>query len=219
LKDADLNTHETESGKRIVMVVDDDDVVRQSLVRLLQSADYQIRSYASAETFLAAPLPDQPACLILDMKLPDSSGLDVVETMAKAGATVPVICITGYGSIPMSVQAMKAGAVEFLTKPVPADTLLKAVQDAIARDESNLEMRSQLAGLRQRYESLTSRERQVFELAAGGLLNKQIASSLGVSEITAKVHKRNVMEKMQTRTLADLVRVAERLDAVQMKTR
>ena len=196
------------------MVVDDDDVVRQSLVRLLQSADYDIRSYASAETFLAAPLPDQPACLILDMKLPDSSGLDVIETLAKRDMLVPVIVITGYGSIPMSVQAMKAGAVEFLTKPVLADTLLQAVEDALAKDVVNLHARTQLQAFRRRYESLTSRERQVFALAVNGLLNKQIASELGVSEITAKVHKRNVMEKMQTRTVADLVRIAERLQIV-----
>jgi FixJ family two-component response regulator len=206
-----LSTRETVSGQRLVIIVDDDEVVRQSLVRLLQSADYRVRSHASAQDFLAAPLPEQPACLLLDMKLQDSSGLDVVETMAKRGATLPVIFITGYGSIPMSVQAMKAGAVEFLTKPVTADTLLKAVDDALARDERNFETRSQLMDFRQRYESLTSREREVFGLAVNGLLIKQIASELGVSEITAKVHKRNVMGKMQTRTLADLVRIAERL--------
>lgn len=201
------------------MVVDDDAVVRQSLVRLLESADYAIRSYASAQAFLDDPLPDEPACLILDMKLPDSSGLDVIETLAKRDAMVPVIFITGHGSIPMSVQAMKAGAVEFLTKPVLADTLLNAVEDALARDEINFQTRVQHKAFRQRYESLTSRERQVFQLAVSGLLIKQIASELGVSEITAKVHKRNVMDKMQTRTVADLVRVAERLQIVEEKKR
>ena len=202
-----------------VLVVDDDDAVRSALVRLLESDGHSVRAFASAGAFLAQPLPNVPACLLLDMKMPDATGLEVLEALAGKAAALPVIVITGFGSIPLTVQAMKAGAIEFLTKPVAPDTLLKAVRAALASDEKNLAARQQLATLRQRHDSLTPREREVLELVIGGLLNKQVAMALGVSEIMAKVHKRKVMDKMQARSLPDLVRVAERLHIVKSQSR
>lgn len=205
--------------EQIVFVVDDDDSVRQSLVRLLRSDGHAVKDFSSAEAFLNEPLPGVPACLILDMKMPTSSGFDVIEALARKGTMLPVIFITGYGSIPMTVRAMKAGAREFLTKPICSDELLAAVHDALKDAEQNLQSRSELAEFTLRYATLTPREREVLGLAIGGLLNKQIAMELDISEITVKVHKHKVMEKMQTKSLADLVRVAERLHIVKVKSR
>lgn len=205
--------------KQMVLVVDDDDAVRRALVSLLTAEGHGVREFGSASAFYQAPLPDVPACLILDMKMPGIGGLEVVSELKRKGMTIPVIFITGHGSIPLSVQAMKAGAMEFLTKPVAPDDLLRAVCDALAVDEANFASRHELAELRQRHASLTPRERETMELVIGGLLNKQVADELGVSEIMAKTHKRKVMEKMQARSLPDLVRGAERLQIVKAKSR
>lgn len=211
-----------ETSKQMVFVVDDDDAVRRSLVRLLASEGYTVLDFASACAFLehaANALPALPACLILDMKMPGMGGFDVVEALAARGSLMPVIFVTGFGSIPLTVQAMKAGALEFLTKPVAPEQLLKAVADALAADAVNCSARSALAELRRRHDSLTPREREVLELIIGGLLNKQVAEELGVSEIMAKVHKRKVMEKMQARSLPDLVRDAHSLQIIKTRSR
>ena len=204
---------------QIVYVVDDDASVRRSLVSLLESEAYQVVDFASAREFLAHPLSPQPTCLILDMNMPVADGFEVAETLHNNGYTLPIIFLTGFGTIPMSVKAMKAGAHEFLTKPVMADQLLHAVAEGLQLAEKNLTQAQEQQALRQRHQSLTPRECEVLELAIGGLLNKQIANALGVSEITAKVHKRRVMEKMQARSLADLVRAAERLHILKSQSR
>ncbi|MFL9923055.1 response regulator [Herbaspirillum lusitanum] len=205
--------------ERIVFVVDDDDKVRESLTRLLSSAGYTVQGFSSAGLFLSASLPALPCCLILDMKMPGSNGFDVVATLEKRGDALPVIFISGYGTIPATVQAMKAGAREFFTKPVRSDQLLCAVEEALNAAQKNLASRTEHAASTLRLEKLTPREREVLELAIGGLLNKQIATELGISEITVKVHKRRVMDKMQTRSLADLVRAAERLHIASTRSR
>jgi len=197
--------------QRLVFVVDDDDRVRLSSARLLQSAGYDVRDFASGEAFLQHALPQTPTCLILDMKMPNSSGFDVVDALAQRGEVIPVIVLTGHGSIPMTVRAMKAGVREFLTKPVAPESLLAAVEEALVFDQQSHDTRRELAALAVRYRSLTPRERDIFLHAAGGLLTKQIAAELGISEITVKVHKRKVMEKMHAKSVADLGRSAERL--------
>ena len=194
-----------------VYVVDDDGMVRTALLRLLASAGLKARGFASADEFLRESLPDTPCCVLLDMKMPGSDGFEVVRRLEQRGDAIPVIFISGYGTIPATVQAMKAGAHEFLTKPIQDERLLRAVQDALAIAGRDLHQRVEQAASTSRLETLTPREREVLELAIGGLLNKQIATELGISEITVKVHKRRVMDKMQTKTLADLVRAAERL--------
>ncbi len=194
-----------------VFVVDDDGMVRTALLRLLASANLNARGFASADAFLREPLPAQPCCLLLDMKMPGADGFEVVRRLEQRGDAIPVIFISGYGTIPTTVLAMKAGAHEFLTKPIEDERLLGAVRDALAIADRQLGMRTEHAASTSRLETLTPREREVLELAIGGLLNKQIATELGISEITVKVHKRRVMDKMQTKTLADLVRAAERL--------
>lgn len=208
-----------EAMAHMVFVVDDDDAVRHALVRLLQSDGYAVTAFSCAARFLEHAVPALPCCLVLDMAMPELSGFEVVEAMTRRDALIPVIFVTGHGSIPLSVRAMKAGAMEFLTKPVDPDELLRAVADALAVDLNRLERRRELSELRQRHDSLTPREREVLALLIGGLLNKQVAVALGVSEITAKVHKQKVMKKMQTRSLADLARVAERLHIVKSMSR
>ncbi|MBV8625499.1 MAG: response regulator transcription factor, partial [Herbaspirillum sp.] len=196
--------------ERTVFVVDDDGMVRTALLRLLASASLAARGFASAQEFLQAPLPAAPCCLLLDMQMPGSDGFEVVRQLEQRGDNLPVIFISGYATIPATVQAMKAGAHEFLTKPIQDERLLGAVGEALEIAERQLLARVEHATSTSRLETLTPREREVLELAIGGLLNKQIATELGISEITVKVHKRRVMDKMQTRTLADLVRTAER---------
>jgi FixJ family two-component response regulator len=205
--------------ERIVFVVDDDDKVRESLVRLLSSAGYAARGFPSASLFFGTPLPTSPCCLILDMKMPVLNGFDVVKKLEEKGDAIPVIFISGYGTIPVTVQAMKAGARDFFTKPIHSDQLLNAVEEALDAAEKNLASRTEHAASTIRLEKLTPREREVLELAIGGLLNKQIATELGISEITAKVHKRRVMDKMEAKTLADLVRAAERLQIPRARSR
>jgi len=203
----------------LVFVVDDDAAVRASLVSLLESDGYRVQPFACARTFLATPLPLAPTCLILDMHMPAFDGMDVVAELARLEAGIPVIFLTGFGSIPMSVQAIKAGATEFLTKPVQPEQLLDAVRAALASDRAALGQRRDLAALRQRLASLTPRERETMELVIGGLLNKQVADAMGISEIMAKTHKRKVMEKMAARSLPDLVRDCERLQIASRRHR
>lgn len=203
----------------LVIVVEDEDQVRSALVRLLHSAGYTVRDFSSGTDFLHSTMPDTPACLLLDMQMPDTTGMEVIEQLTSQEASMPVIFITGYGSIPLSVQAMKLGAREFLTKPVCPDTLLAAVADALASDQANLQHRVEQSELTARYNLLTPREQQVLEFIIGGLLIKQIAAELAVSEITIKVHKKQIMNKMRTKSIADLVRITERLHIAQARGR
>ncbi|GAB57993.1 response regulator transcription factor [Rheinheimera nanhaiensis] len=203
----------------LVMVVEDEAPVRAALVRLLQSADYKVRDFASGRDFLCSDMPQAPACLLLDMQMPDITGMDILEQLTDKDARMPVIFITGHGSIPLSVQAMKLGAREFLTKPVNPDELLAAVNEALASDQANLQLRLEQNELTTRYNSLTPREQQVLEFIIGGLLIKQIAAELEVSEITIKVHKRQIMDKMRTKSITDLVRITERLHIAQARGR
>lgn len=203
----------------VVFVVDDDDAVRASVLNLLAAEGFEARGFAAGAAFVGAARPDTAACLVCDMKMPDLGGLDVAAEMARQGSDIPIIFMTGFGSIPMTVQAMKAGAIEFLTKPVAPEELLRAVRDALRADEANLAARRETAQLRERLASLTPRERETMELVIGGLLNKQVADALGVSEIMAKTHKRKVMDKMGARSLPDLVRFAERLQIARARSR
>jgi FixJ family two-component response regulator len=204
---------------RMVMVVDDDAAVRAGLEHLLEAEGYAVRAFADAADFLVQPAPTVPSCLILDMHMPQLDGMGVLQHMAARHLALPVIFLTGHGTIPLSVAAMKAGANEFLTKPVDPDALLAAVGEALASDARRIAQRRDADELARRHAQLTPREREVFGLAIGGLLNKQIADEMGISEIMAKVHKRNLMQKMQTRTLAELVRMAEKLGIESVRRR
>jgi FixJ family two-component response regulator len=195
----------------IVFVIDDDPAICRASARLIQSVGLTVQTFGSAQEFLSSPRPDAPACLVLDVRLPGLSGLDLQRALAEAQVHVPIIFITGHGDIPMSVQAMKAGAVEFLTKPFRDQVLLDAIQDALARAREARQQRADIDHLRQRYASLTPREREVMHLVVTGLLNKQIAAELGTAEQTIKLHRRQVMQKMQVVSLADLVRMVEKL--------
>jgi len=198
-------------GAAVVFVVDDSLAVREAVTSLLGSVGLRVQTFGSARDFLGHPRPDGPACLVLDVRLPGLSGLDLQRELADTGSAIPIVFITGHADIPMSVQAMKAGATEFLTKPFRDQQLLDAVQAAIERDGEQRARMAEIARLRNRYESLTPREREVLTLVVAGLLNKQIASRLGTSEITVKAHRHQVMHKMKANTVVDLVRTFQRL--------
>jgi FixJ family two-component response regulator len=199
----------------IVHVVDDDQSVRSSLVRLLRLSGFEARAYRSAGEFLLGSRREGPGCIVLDVSMPGPSGLELHEALMKQGDTTPVVFLSGRGDIPMTVRAMKGGAVDFLTKPVKSADLLGAVRAALARDAENRERGAHLSSLRARHESLTEREREVFAHVTEGRLNKQIAAELGTSERTIKAHRARVMQKMEVRTVAELIRAADGLKAVQ----
>jgi FixJ family two-component response regulator len=195
----------------VVHIVDDDDDVRQATARLLRAAGYAVQSYASAAEFMAKMPIAEPGCVVLDVQLPGPSGLQLHEALARAADELPVVFVTGHGDIPMSVRAIKAGAVDFLTKPVPREALLTAVAQALARDVTAREARAHRREVQARYNRLTPREREVFAHLIGGQLNKQVAFDLGTAERTIKAHRHSVMEKLEAESIADLIGVAAEL--------
>jgi FixJ family two-component response regulator len=202
---------ESRQSKAVIAVVDDDPSVRQGLQRLIRSLGWKAETFASAQEFLARPPTYAPSCLVLDLYLPGLSGLDLQKRMAEIGLEIPIVFLTGHGNIPASVQAMKAGAVEFLTKPVDEQDLLRAIQEAIERDRRTRQQQADMRQLRDRYESLTPREQEVMRQVVSGLLNKQIAAELRITEDTVKFHRGHIMRKMRADSLADLVRMADKL--------
>ena len=198
-------------GEPIVFVVDDDPSVRRSIERLIQSIGLEVQTFQSAREFLQRARPEGPACLVLDVRLPGLSGLDLQRELTNRGIQLPIIFITAHGDIPMTVRAMKGGAVEFLTKPFRTRHLLGAIRAAIERDRDTLKQRSEVAQLRNRYDLLTPREREVLAFLVVGLLNKQIAGELVTTERTIKFHRAHIMQKMRAESIADLVRMAQKL--------
>lgn len=195
----------------IVFVVDDDLSVREALSSLIRSVGLRVETFASAQDFLRHQRPDATACLVLDVRMPGLSGLDLQRELAHAGERIPIIFITGHGDIPMSVRAMKAGAVEFLPKPFRDEDLLDAIREALERDQVARQQRAELAEIQDKYDTLTSREREVIVLIVKGMLNKQVAAELGITEITIKVHRRHILQKMRAKSLPALVRMVEKL--------
>jgi FixJ family two-component response regulator len=198
-------------ARSTVIVVDDDPEIREALDGLLRSVGLQVQMLASVPEFLKSAPPDCPTCLILDVRLPGQGGLDFQRELAAANIRLPIIFITGHGDIPMSVQAIKAGAVEFLTKPVRDQDLLDAIQAALRRDRARLDEERKFADLRTRHEALTARERQVMALLVSGRVNKQIAAEIGISEVTVRLHRGQIMRKMRASSLADLIRIADKI--------
>jgi FixJ family two-component response regulator len=195
----------------IIFVVDDDASVRDALSNLLESVDLEARVFDSTEAFRNALRPDAPSCLVLDVRLPGVNGLDFQESLERAGIFIPIIFITAHGDVPMTSRAMKAGAVEFLMKPFQKEDLLAAIQQGLERDRVRREEHAHISLLRERFDQLTFREREVMDLVVSGLINKQIGAQLGLSEVTVKIHRGRVMQKMQASSLADLVRMSDRL--------
>jgi RNA polymerase sigma factor (sigma-70 family) len=196
----------------VVIIIEDDASMREAIMTLIETVGLNGHMYASGQEFLQHSRPDGPSCLVLDVRLPGLSGLNLQRELAVRGMDIPIIFITGHGDIPMSVQAMKAGAVEFLTKPFRDQDLLDAIAQALERDRAARRQRADMAALRQRYDTLTVREREVMRLTVAGLLNKQIASELGTSEKTVNIQRGRMMQKMQADSIAALVRIAEKLD-------
>jgi len=199
------------AGDPIVLIVDDDPSMRRALTNLFQSVGLKVEAFSSAAEIMEAKPPAVPSCLVLDIRLPGSSGLDLQADLAKANIHTPIIFITGHGDIPMTVRAMKSGAVDFLTKPVRDQDMLDAVQAAIERDRKRRDAEKSISGMRSRFEALTTRERDVLALVASGLMNKQVAAELGLAEITVKIYRGQIMRKMGAKSLADLVRMTDAL--------
>ena len=197
--------------QQVVFVVDDDSGLREALSSLFRSVGLQVKTYASATEFLQSKLPDRPSCMVLDVRLPGLSGLDFQAELVKANIRIPIVFMTGHGDIPMTVRAMKAGAVEFLPKPFRDQDMLDAVQTGLEIDRDRRRHAADLSKLRVSFETLTPREQEIMGLVASGLMNKQIAGEIGVSEVTVKLHRGNVMRKMEAKSLAELVRMADAL--------
>jgi FixJ family two-component response regulator len=195
----------------VVVIIDDDPDIRDALQGLLETVDLQAAPFATASEFSASKRPEGPCCIVLDVRLPGLSGLDFQQELAREDIPIPIIFITGHGDIPMSVRAMKAGAVEFLTKPLRDQDLLEAVQAALRRDRARLDDERKFADLRTRHETLTTRERQVMALLVSGRVNKQIAAEIGISEVTVRLHRGQIMRKMRASSLADLIRIADKI--------
>ena len=202
---------ELQASDVIIAIVDDDPSVREGLQSLIRSVGWAVETFASAQEFLERPRAEAPSCLVLDLQLPGLSGLDLQKRMAEVGLEIPIVFLTGHGDIPASVQAMKAGAVEFLTKPFDEQDLFRAMQEAIERDRHSRQQHAKMHELQRRYESLTAREQEVMQHVISGLLNKQIAAELKISEFTVKIHRGHVMRKMRADSVADLVRMADHL--------
>lgn len=195
----------------VIAIVDDDPSVREGLHSLIRSAGWRAETFATAKEFLERAGSEMPSCVVLDLELPGQSGLDLQKRMAEAELEIPIVFLTGHGNIPASVQAIKAGAIEFLTKPVEEEDLLKAIREAIERDRDSRQVHAEMRDLQRRYETLTPREREVMKQVITGLLNKQVAAELSITEFTVKIHRGHVMQKMRANSLPDLVRMADSL--------